>query len=392
MKTNSTDSGSAPVRGLGIESSCDETSVAVVADGRRALANVIFSQIDAHAPFRGVVPEIASRAHLEKINHLYEEALRRAEIGPADLDYVAVTVCPGLIGSLMVGAQFAKCLALVHDLPVILVDHLEAHLYAPCLDEAPLEKSGSDPADRATAGYSPVYPFLGLLLSGGNSAIYRVDGPGRMTLLGDTMDDACGEAFDKIATLLDLPYPGGPHIEAAAREYEARPDTEAFAGFPGHAGDPQLGRNGLCIFPRLLRNLRADQLAFSFSGIKTAVARAHREGIDPGRICRDFQQTAFELVERNLRRAVQQTGIARVVASGGVLANGFLRERLATLRPELAARGGSLTWPEQKFLCTDNAGMIAAAGYYLRDHPGFRADRLDFGVASKRYLPIDAAS
>jgi N6-L-threonylcarbamoyladenine synthase len=367
---------------MGIETSCDETSVAIVADGRESLANVIFSQIEAHAPFRGVVPEIASRAHLEKINHLYAEALARAGITAGNLNYVAVTVCPGLIGSLMVGAQFAKCLALVHDLPVILVDHLEAHLYAPCLDEPPAGKEA----------YEPRYPFLGLLLSGGNSAIYRVDGPGRMTLLGDTMDDACGEAFDKIASLLDLPYPGGPHIEATAREYDARTETSPFAGFPGHAGDPQLGRNGQSIFPRLLRNLPADQLAFSFSGIKTAVARAHREGVEPGRICRDFQHTAFELVERNLRRAVKQTGIPRVLASGGVLANGFLRERLAGLRPELEARGGYLIWPEQKFLCTDNAGMIAAAGYYLRDQVGFRTEQLDFGVASKRYLPIDAAS
>lgn len=385
-KTNSTERGSDPARppilGLGIESSCDETSVAIVADGQRSLANVIFSQIEAHAPFRGVVPEIASRAHLEKINYLYEEALARAEITARDLDYVAVTVCPGLIGSLMVGAQFAKCLSLVQGLPLILVDHLEAHLYAPCLDAA---LPGED-------AYRPQYPFLGLLLSGGNSAIYRVDGPGRMMLLGDTMDDACGEAFDKIATLLDLPYPGGPHIERTAREYEASAGSPAFAGFPTHAGDPERGQGGVCIFPKLLRNLAGDQLAFSFSGIKTAVARAHREGVDGGRICRDFQHTAFELVERNLRRAVKQTGIARIVASGGVLANGFLRERLAALRPELEARGGALVWPEQKFLCTDNAGMIAAAGYYLRDHPGFRAPGLDFGVASKRYLPIDAAS
>lgn len=377
--------------GLGIESSCDETSVAIVADGRRSLANVIFSQIEAHAPFRGVVPEIASRAHLEKINHLYEEALARAAINATDLDYVAVTVCPGLIGSLMVGAQFAKCLALVHRLPVVLVDHLEAHLYAPCLDVPENTRAGND-AGPGDAGYQPSYPFLGLLLSGGNSAIYRVDGPGRMTLLGDTMDDACGEAFDKIATLLDLPYPGGPHIEAAAREYDAQPETDPFAGFPGHAGDPTLGKAGVCMFPRLLRNLPADQLAFSFSGIKTAVARASRNGVAPGRICRDFQHTAFELVERNLRRAVKRTGISRIVASGGVLANSFLRARLAGLRPELEAQGGWLVWPEQKFLCTDNAGMIAAAGYYLRETAGFRTDRLDFGVASKRYLPIDAAS
>lgn len=373
------------VLGIGIESSCDETSIAIVADGHRSLANIIFSQTEVHARFRGVVPEIASRAHLEKINHIYHEAMQRSGIRPEELDYVAVSVCPGLIGSLMIGAQFAKCLALVHDLPLVLVDHLEAHLYAPCLDE----QSDYRPTES--------YPFLGLLLSGGNSAIYRVDGPGAMTLLGDTMDDACGEAFDKVAALLDLPYPGGPHVEAAAREYEAQPDAPAFVRFPGHQGDPTRGKGGVCHFPKLLRKQAQAgpeaELAFSFSGIKTAVARAHQvDGVPPGRICRDFQRTAFELVERNLRLAVQQTGIPRVVASGGVLANGYLRECLAGLRPELEAAGGWLYWPEQRFLCTDNAGMIAAAGYYLREQPDYcrlpgDAEQLEFLVSSKRALP-----
>lgn len=339
---------------LGIESSCDETSVAVVRDGRESLSNVIHSQIDRHAPFRGVVPEIASRAHLEKINDVYAAALTQAGVSPADLDCLAVTVRPGLVGSLMVGAQLAKCLALVHSLPVIPVDHLEAHMYAPCLEFTP--------------GETLEYPFLGLLLSGGNSAIYRVDGPGRLALLGDTRDDACGEAFDKVATLLQLPYPGGPVIEKIAREHPERGWSEEHS-----------------LFPRLLRKLPEDELAFSYSGIKTAVARAVADGHDPARIAYDFQHVVFELVVRNLRRAVKLSRIPRIVASGGVLANDFLRDHLRALEPELRGQGGWIRWPAKKFHCTDNAGMVAALGAVLFEQAPERytSENLDFGVSSR---------
>ncbi len=344
---------------LGIESSCDETSVAVVRDGRRSLANVIYSQIDRHAPFRGVVPEIASRAHLEKINDVYAAALDQAGVSPADLDCVAVSVRPGLVGSLMVGAQLAKCLALVHDLPVVPVDHLEAHMYAPCLEFEPDE--------------SLEYPFLGLLLSGGNSAIYRVDAPGRLELLGDTRDDACGEAFDKIAALLELPYPGGPFIEKKAGEHPDQGWTEEAS-----------------LFPRLLRNLPGNELAFSFSGIKTAVARAVRDGHETARIAYDFQHVVFELVVRNLRRAMKKTRIPRIVASGGVLANDSLRGHLRALEPELVEQGGWIRWPAKKFHCTDNAGMVAALGSVLfAEAPErYTGAQLDFSVSSRSSFAV----
>ena len=336
--------------GLGIESSCDETSVAVVKNGRESLANVIYSQIDEHAPFRGVVPEIAGRAHLEKINHVYAQALKKAGVQAADLDYVAVTGRPGLIGSLIIGAQLARCITMVHGMPLVPVNHLEAHFYAATLE-----------------GHAPEYPFLGLLLSGGNSAIYRVTGPQKMERIADTYDDALGEAFDKAASVLSLPYPGGPAIEKKAEEYSPAPGEES-------------------LFPRLLKNLPNSEMAFSFSGIKTAVLRAHQEGRAPERICYDFMDTAFEMVERMVKRAVKNTGIPLVVASGGVLANTLLRKRLT----ELSKRGpktGKTPWrfrlvyPESRFLCTDNAGMVAALGYYL--YREGVSGPLDFAVNSK---------
>lgn len=345
--------------GLGIESSCDETSVAVVRDGCEPLANVIFSQIEAHARFRGVVPEIASRAHLEKLNFIYAEALAQSGARPQDLDYVSVSVRPGLTGSLMIGAALAKSLALCYELPVILADHLIAHMYAPCLE-----------------GWRPEYPFLGLLLSGGNSAVYRVETPTRMIALGDTRDDACGEAFDKIASILGLGYPGGPAIEACAEEWAARQTP------------PPRWTETTSLFPRLLRNLPGDRIAFSYSGVKTAAARAFREGQAAGRICFDFQHVAFELAERNLRRAAAQTGLRTIVASGGVLANGFLRRRLDALAEREGLR---IVYPQKRFHCTDNAGMVAAAGYYLRGTE-LETRRLDFAVDSKRYLPAADAS
>lgn len=339
--------------GLGIESSCDETSVAIVRNGSEALANEVFSQVAEHAPFGGVVPEIASRAHLEKINAVYADALAQAGVTAESLDYVAVSVQPGLIGSLLIGAQFAKCLALVHNLPTVLVDHVEAHLYAPCLE-----------------GWVPEYPFLGLLLSGGNSAIFRVAGPLQLDRIADTLDDACGEAFDKAAAILGLGFPGGPAVEACAADYAERVAR----------GETPLQES---LFGKLLRKLADDELAFSFSGVKTAVLRAAREGLDPGRICFDFQGVVFELIERNLRTAVRRTGIRRVVASGGVLANGALRKRLEAVALE---SDFALVYPRRKLLCTDNAGMVAALGARLLQTP--RTVRsLDFRVSSKRYLP-----
>ncbi|MCB1175341.1 MAG: tRNA (adenosine(37)-N6)-threonylcarbamoyltransferase complex transferase subunit TsaD [Leptospiraceae bacterium] len=345
---------------LGIESSCDETAVAVVRSGTQILANCVYSQIEAHAPFHGVVPEIASRAHLEKINGLYEQALDEAGVSIQDCACIAVSNRPGLTGSLMIGANLAKSIALVHDLPVLPVNHLEAHLYASALEGARIE-----------------VPFLGLLLSGGNSAIFEVRGPGQLLRIADTMDDALGEAFDKASSLIGLGYPGGPRIEAAARAYA---DQHGLAH--QYSGEGSL-------FPRLLKNLPRSDLAFSFSGIKTAVRKAVQDlPVAPGaaaqpehigRICFDFQNTVFELVARVTERAVARTGIRRVIASGGVLANGILRQ---VLQSSADRKRFQLTFPRSRALCTDNAAMVAALGWHLLQ-TGPVATTLDFDVSSR---------
>jgi len=312
------------VLGLGIETSCDETSVALVENGNRIVSLEIRSQIEEHARFHGVVPEIASRSHLVHINEVYERAM--AGIDPASIDYVAVTTRPGLVGSLMIGGQFAKAFSLVHRCVPIPVDHVEAHLYAIALERE-----------------MPEYPFLGLMLSGGNSALFCVRGPGQIETIADTADDALGEAFDKVASLLALPYPGGPSVEARGSEYGDAPSSDR-------------------LIPKLLKSMPEQEMGFSFSGVKTAVSRALRSGADPARICHEFQDSVFELVERNLERGVKKTGIGRVVASGGVVANGVLRRRL----DDFARRHRiELYYPGQKILCTDNGAMVAALGYRL---------------------------
>lgn len=324
--------------GLGIETSCDETAVSVTEDGIRILSNEVYSQIKEHQMFRGVVPEIASRSHLLKINSLLESALNKAGITIEQTDYVAVTSRPGLVGSLMIGAQMARSIALVANKPVIPVDHVEAHFYAVFAEKA----------------VRPDYPFLGLLLSGGNSVIFKVTGIGQLEVIGDTTDDALGEAYDKAASATGLGYPGGPYIEKAAAEY-----------LQTNTGKVPV------LFSKLLKNTR-DEVQFSFSGIKTAVMRAVKENRPTGHIACEFQRTCFELVERMLIRAAEKTGIKRVVASGGVLANGALRKHLKSID------GLSVSYPESKLLCTDNAAMIAALGYYYYK-AGHSAD-LDFPV------------
>lgn len=332
--------------GLGIETSCDETSAAVIEDGRILRSCVIYSQIQEHMKFGGVVPEIASRSHLVKINGVFEKALEDAGVQAADLAYAAVTSRPGLTGSLMIGGMLAKCLELVHGIPIVTIDHLEAHLYASLVHGG---AAGSASVESLS------YPFLGVLLSGGNSAIFIVHGPGRMEQIADTRDDALGEAFDKSAAILGLGYPGGPLVEKAAEQAS-----------PG--GQP--------IFQRLLRD--EPGLLFSFSGIKTAVIRAKEKGHPVEAICRDFQDTVFELVERMILRAAEQTGIRRVVASGGVLANGALRRRLDLLR----ARQLEVSYPSSRMMCTDNGAMVASLGYFLFSS-GVR-DLVDFRVSDKR--------
>jgi len=337
--------------GIGIESSCDETSIAIVEAGKKLLSLRIYSQIESHAPYRGVVPELASRSHLEKINLLLEECLDEAKIDWKEIAYIAVTTHPGLMGSLMIGAQLARCISLVHSIPIVPVNHLEAHLAVVSLENE-----------------VPSFPWLGVLLSGGNSSIYRYSDWGNLSLLGDTMDDALGEAFDKVSALLDLPYPGGPVVEKEALRFTK-----------------ELQTRNVSLFPKLLKESPDDKIEFSFSGLKTAVLYhvkgRPKEDLDIPKICHDFQKTSFELVTRNISKAVKNTGIRTVVCAGGVLANSTLREEL-----EMVAKrqDWTLLYPSKKILCTDNGAMIANLGFYLWQK-GFTAP-INFKVSPKRNL------
>ncbi|MDF3819454.1 tRNA (adenosine(37)-N6)-threonylcarbamoyltransferase complex transferase subunit TsaD [Leptospira sp. 96542] len=317
------------VYGIGIESSCDETSVAIVRDGQELISLQIYSQIETHKKYRGVVPEIASRAHLETINSVYERAMEEAKISPAELSYIAVTAFPGLMGSLMIGAQLARCLSLVHNLPIVAVNHLEAHFAVVGLE-----------------GSLPSFPCLGVLLSGGNSSIYEYKTFGTMELLADTRDDSLGEAFDKVSSLLGLPYPGGPYIEREANLYQ-----------------PKQGEKNP--FPKLLKEDKAGEIRFSYSGLKTAVLyhlKSIEGNVNIPRLCYYFQKTAFELVIRNLKKAVSLTGLQTIVCAGGVLANETLRNLLET---EAKSHGWKLFYPRKKIYCTDNGAMVASLGYHL---------------------------
>lgn len=340
--------------GLGIESTCDETSLALVEDGNRNLVCRVYSQIPKHAAYGGVVPEIASRAHLEKMNSILDSVLSESGVDWLSLSYVAVANRPGLLGSLMMGAQMARCISLVHRLPIVAVDHLEAHLGAVFLE--------SEEARKET------FPYLGILLSGGNSSIYLYRGWGDMVLLADTLDDALGEAFDKASKILDLGYPGGPRVESRANEYARR------------LGESHDQSPGLSYLPRLLKADPQEKIQFSFSGLKTAILYARRDNpqVSVDQLAYEFQETSFELVVRNLRKAVQRTGIRTILAGGGVLANETLRRRLDGLRSE----GIRVFYPQSRVLCTDNGAMVAALGYNFFTN-GIR-DSMDFRMSPKR--------
>jgi N6-L-threonylcarbamoyladenine synthase len=328
--------------GLGIETSCDETSIAVVKDGKEILSNVVYSQIKEHEKFYGVVPEIASRSHLIKINEVFEKTFSTIDIKLEDIDYIAVTTRPGLIGSLMIGAQFAKILHCITKKPLIDIDHIEAHFYANSLDRQE----------------EPKYPFLGLLLSGGNTAIYRVSDLGQLEIIGNTQDDAIGEAFDKAASILKLGYPGGPIIEKYALNYKNSSEESYFSP--------------------ILKNVK-EEITYSYSGIKTALLYLvqQNQNLDINKVCYDFQETCFELIIRMLKKAVLKTNIYHVEAGGGVLANQRLRTLLDDLSKELNIK---IYYPTKKILCTDNAAMVAALGYYYY-RKGYKTD-LNFNVSS----------
>ncbi len=307
---------------LGIESSCDETAAAVVADGR-TVSDVVASQDEIHSPFGGVVPELASRAHLERIHPLIHEALKRAEAGIGEIEGVAVTAGPGLVVCLMVGLSAAKGIALGRGIPLVGVNHLDGHLGAIFLD------GGEEP---------PPFPFVGLVVSGGHTSLYLVRGPGDYRLLGQTLDDAAGEAFDKAAKLMGLAYPGGREIEALARG----------------------GDEAAIKFPRPLLD-RADY-NFSFSGLKTAVKQYHdRNGSAEGGTADEaasFQAAVIDVLVAKTMRAAGELKAGHVVVCGGVAANGRLRERFA----QAGRQAGVAVHVPSPRLCTDNAAMIALAG------------------------------
>ncbi|GMV70017.1 MAG: tRNA N6-adenosine threonylcarbamoyltransferase [Pseudomonadota bacterium] len=312
------------MRVLGIETSCDESAVAVYDGQRGLLAHVLHSQIALHAPYGGVVPELASRDHIRKLLPLVRRVLQEADSAHA-IDGIAYTAGPGLVGALLVGATLAQSLALAWDVPCVGVHHLEGHLLAPWLEPE-----------------APAFPVLALLVSGGHTLLVAVESVGRYRILGESIDDAAGEAFDKVAKLLGLPYPGGPALAALAES--GVPDRFRFPR-------PMLDRPGL---------------DFSFSGLKTAVLYAAREaGADPDEqtradLARGFEEAAVSVLTEKCRRALHQTGLRRLVVAGGVGANRRLREALSAMG---GCMGAEVHYPRPAF-CTDNGAMIALAGFH----------------------------
>lgn len=307
---------------LAIESSCDETAVAVLENGRKVLSNVIFSQIDIHKSFGGVVPEVASRNHLDKISEVIDEAIRTSGVSLGDIDHLAVTYGPGLVGALLVGLSTAKALAYALDIPLIPVNHIEGHIAANYIAHPDLKP-----------------PFVCLIVSGGHSHLVDVVDYTTFNVIGRTRDDAAGEAFDKVARTLGLGYPGGPVVDRLSKE-----------------GNPKA-----VAFPMAM--MTEDHLDFSFSGLKSAVlnhlnsAKMKGEAIVVADVCASFQAALIGALKGKTELAIKRTGHKTLVLAGGVAANSALREALATIE------GVTLYHPPLS-LCTDNAAMIGAAGYY----------------------------
>ena len=329
---------------LGIETSCDETAAALVMGGNDVVSSVVSSQIEIHADFGGVVPEIASRAHLEALNPVVARAIVEAGVDERRIDAVACTNGPGLIGALLVGVSAAKSLALAWDVPYVGVNHLEAHLYSAFLEDPSLE-----------------FPLVVLLVSGGHTMFIEMRDHGRYRLLGQTIDDAAGEAFDKVARFLDLGYPGGPAIDDAALN-----------------GDPDAIR-----FPRAMTD-DPDNLDVSFSGLKTAVTNYVRKHPDVGSadVAASFQMAVVDVLVRKARRAAQLVGATGIVLGGGVAANSLLREEILGA----CAADGIRGFLPSRAMCTDNAAMIAAAGWYRLRSDG--PTGLDTGATPNLKLPL----
>ncbi|MFT9600962.1 tRNA (adenosine(37)-N6)-threonylcarbamoyltransferase complex transferase subunit TsaD [Mesobacillus sp.] len=317
---------------LGIETSCDETAVAIVKNGREILANVVASQIESHKRFGGVVPEIASRHHVEQVTLVLEEALAQANVDIKDLDAIAVTEGPGLVGALLIGVNAAKALAFANGIPLVGVHHIAGHIYA----------------NRLVAEMN--FPLLSLVVSGGHTELVYMKEHGHFEVIGETRDDAAGEAYDKVARTLHLPYPGGPHIDRLAHEGKATIDL-----------------------PRAW--LEEGSYDFSFSGLKSAVinvvhnAQQRGEEIAPEDLAASFQESVIDVLVTKTQKAVKEYGVKQVLLAGGVAANKGLREKLST---EFAESDVEIVIPPL-YLCTDNAAMIAAAGSVMYEK-GQRAD------------------
>ena len=304
---------------LGIESSCDETSVAIVKNGREVLSNVIDTQIPIHEKYGGVVPEIASRNHIEAISRVTKKALKDANIKLEQIDAITPTYGPGLVGALLVGVSYAKALSFANNIPLVGVNHIQGHIAANYITYKELKP-----------------PFICIMMSGGNTQIIYVKEYTKFEVLGKTRDDAIGEVFDKVARVVGLGYPGGPKVDSLAKQ-----------------GEPNID------LPKT--HFDQDTLDFSFSGIKTAVINLHHKNpeIDKANLCASFQKTVTETLMENVIKAMQKTNIKTIALAGGVSANSYIRNEFM----KLEKKGIKIYMPDLK-LCTDNAAMIAAAGYY----------------------------
>ena len=302
---------------LGIESSCDETSAAIVVNGRRVLSNVINSQIDIHTIYGGVVPEIASRCHVEVINQVVKEAIKKADMQLEDIDVVSCTYGPGLVGALLVGVSYAKGLAYALQKPLVGVNHIEGHIAANYITYPELEP-----------------PFLCLIISGGHTHLVKIINYTDFEILGRTKDDAIGESYDKVARVIGLGYPGGPKIDKLA--YEGNANIE-------------------------LPKSKIEGLNFSFSGIKTAIINMHHKNpnVNRANLCMSFEKDVTEILLENTIKAAKSLNITKIALAGGVSANSFIRQEFLKLQN----KGYKIYYPELN-LCTDNAAMIASAGYY----------------------------
>ena len=311
---------------LALETSCDETSAAVIEDGRHILSNIISTQVPIHRKFGGVVPEIASRQHIEYVMPVIKEALDEAKVSLQAIDHIGVTYGPGLVGALLVGVAAAKALSFALDKPLVGVNHMEGHIFANFLSNPGLEP-----------------PFLTLVVSGGHTQLVKINGYNSFELLGQTRDDAAGEAFDKIARVMGYPYPGGPQIDALAKE----------------------GNADAIVFPKALHE--KHNFEFSFSGLKSAVLNylhtqeQRHETYDPKDVAASFQKTVVEALVEKTMDAAQCTGMKKIALAGGVAANSGLSAAMAAA---CAKRGYSLYKPS-KILCTDNGAMIGCRAYYM---------------------------